>query len=611
MKAFLILIGIISLLLMILLSFDKTRNLQEAFGVLPTANQSSYISSDIPGAVTANPTIAKPAGKEVIDAKDTVRTFLNLCLNTGNQINVTDKQKFLNLKYRAPIFMNELTALEGNPDIVNASHFYDTWNNYKQAIQSLKQKSVTEGFIATVNSITQDAANLLDAISIFEETYAAKDTQQINLANDRNFVNDLHTTAERNSVNMRSSSLPTDTAFAQRVQMQTADYQRGLLILTPLPNKTTISVGSSGSATTDTITLQGVKDLITNIQAEQIRLNNLRSSDPTTQTRIRLLDQLLVDLQDIVNKVETKRINESEIPINASSASNFMAQYKGSDTLPYLMEQTGTTDSSLSTQTSAFSRPHAFTGGTDVTSVPTVDESMLPTDVLKYLSNLKWSMKIKIHNDPGIAYRERTMDRIKELEQRIAAYAYNDIPIPNVLQYAFKRELETLSNSITDDYYASDEMPNSYSENPVQTNIWSDNTRMPRDERINALTDYNPFSEKDASNSDAIYRPGFVMTDETIKRRGSASVFDDSIVGGSDYKQRSTDLCRQIKSAQLGEPATFGCIENQNEVSASYSWKGNFDMICNRLGDTWGGWYPEMFGCSKYDPTMKYDGASF
>jgi hypothetical protein len=613
MKPFLILIGIIILLLMILLSLDKTRNLQEAFGVLPVSNQSSYISSDIPGAVTTNPTIAKPTNKEIIDAKDTLRTFSDLCQTNGNQISVTDKQTFLNLKYRAPIFMNELNALEANPDIIDASHFYTTWNNYKQAIQILKQKPIVEGFAVTANSIKQDAANLLDAISIFEETYAAKDIEKINLANDRNFVNDLHASAERNSVNIRRSSLPTDTALAQRIQLQTADYQRGLLILNGLPNKVLTNNTSSGSATNDKITLQGIKDLIANIQAEQLRLDNLRSSDPNTLTRIRLLEQLLADLRKIVQKVESNEMNESEIPIKASDATNFLAQYKNTDTLPYLMEQSGTTDSSFLGESNAFAQPHNFTSGTEVTSVPTLGSGgpMIPAELLKYLSNMKWTMKIKIHNDPGIAYRERTMNRIKELEQRIAAYAYNDIPIPKVLQFAFKRELEALSNSITDDYAASDEMPTSYTENPVQTYMWSDNTRMPADERLNNLADYNPFSRKDNSNPDAMYRPGFIMNDETIKRRGSASAFDDSVVGGPDYKQRSKDLCRQIKSAQLGEPTTFGCIENQDEVSASYSWKGNFQMICNRLGDTWGGWYPEMFGCPKYDPTMKYDGANF
>jgi hypothetical protein len=96
------------------------------------------------------------------------------------------------------------------------------------------------------------------------------------------------------------------------------------------------------------------------------------------------------------------------------------------------------------------------------------------------------------------------------------------------------------------------------------------------------------------------------MNDEQIKRRGSASAFDDSLVGGADYKKRSQELCRQVRGANLGDPQQFGCISNPDAVGPDYSWKGNFTMVCNRLGDTWGGWYPEMFGCPKYDPTQKF-----
>jgi hypothetical protein len=98
------------------------------------------------------------------------------------------------------------------------------------------------------------------------------------------------------------------------------------------------------------------------------------------------------------------------------------------------------------------------------------------------------------------------------------------------------------------------------------------------------------------------------MNDDTIARRASASAFDPSTVGGPDFKKRSLELCNQIQGAQLGDPANFGCIKNPSEVSSEYSWKGNYQMVCNRIGDTWGAWYPEMFGCPKYDPTAKFQG---
>jgi hypothetical protein len=83
-----------------------------------------------------------------------------------------------------------------------------------------------------------------------------------------------------------------------------------------------------------------------------------------------------------------------------------------------------------------------------------------------------------------------------------------------------------------------------------------------------------------------------------IQNRASAASFDPSLVGGLDYKQRVQSMCSQIGAANIGAPAQFGCID-PSSVSASYSWKGNYEMVCSRLGNIWGGWYPEMFGCLK------------
>ncbi len=608
MKQFLFISGIILILLMILMFLDKNKSLQEAFGTLPSASQSSYLSSDIPGATTTNPTVAKPSDKEIIDARDIVYQFMDLCKNV--KVSITDKQKYQNLQNAAPIFLNELSALRNNPDIVNASTFYTKRNSYKSAVESLKQKPLFEGF--ATNSIQEDVANLLDAIAIFEDEYTRADISKISYTNDKNFVNDLHAKAEGTSTRMKKSSLPPDPAFAAKVQQETSDYQRGFFILSQLPSKPDAPVQTgTGTNNTDTITLDGLKSLIANIQAEQLRLENLRSSDSTTLARISTLESLLVDLRDYVGKVERDEIKLQDVPIKASDAQTFLAQFKSSDTLPYLIEESGTTETSKDSSPANF-----YNTTSSKTEVPQVSSEqvqgmpMIPTNVLQYLKNLEWTFEIKVHNNPEIGHRERIMDRIKELEQRIAAYAYNDVPIPYSLQNAFRKELQYLTNSMQNS------VEPSYS--PENNSLYTENTRIADDIRDNEEYDnselfetYNPYMNTSTSNEDAMIRPGFVMTDETIKRRGSASAFDESIVGGADYKQRSRDLCRQIKSAQLGDPANFGCIENQDEVSSSYSWKGNFKMVCNRLGDTWGSWYPEMFGCPTYDSTARYKGSQF
>ena len=103
---------------------------------------------------------------------------------------------------------------------------------------------------------------------------------------------------------------------------------------------------------------------------------------------------------------------------------------------------------------------------------------------------------------------------------------------------------------------------------------------------------------------DSMMRPGFQMNDDSLAQRASASAFDPSTVGGPNWKKRAQELCEQVGSAGLAPPGNFGCIEDDSTVSKDYSWKGNYEMVCNRLGDTWGGWYPEMMGCPP--PTNKF-----
>jgi hypothetical protein len=83
-----------------------------------------------------------------------------------------------------------------------------------------------------------------------------------------------------------------------------------------------------------------------------------------------------------------------------------------------------------------------------------------------------------------------------------------------------------------------------------------------------------------------------------FQNRSSNASFNPSVVGTLNYKERAKNLCGQISGTNLGDPAEFGCIQDQESVGGDYSWKGNFEMVCARLQNTWGGWYPEMLGCS-------------
>jgi hypothetical protein len=108
-----------------------------------------------------------------------------------------------------------------------------------------------------------------------------------------------------------------------------------------------------------------------------------------------------------------------------------------------------------------------------------------------------------------------------------------------------------------------------------------------------------------AASNDWLSRPGYEPTNDVIQTRASASSFDTSQVGGPDYFKRAQFLCNQIRDAGLGDPKEFGCLSPEVLVSPEYSWKGNYTMVCSRLGTVWGGWYPEMFGCPKVETSTR------
>lgn len=534
-------IGIVLIILsMILIIGIYVRNqravLKESFGDVPAATQSSYLPKDMPGATTADPTVAMPTDKEVIDARDLIEVF-QIFYNR-----VPEKQsQFQKLQEGVPAFLKTLDTLQAAPESLlpeDTHAFYTTVNAYKAAVQTLKQAPTIEGF-------------------------------------------------------------------------QTSTMQKK-----PVPVKSMPIMPTQAGTNPNVLSLQDMRNLIKKIEEEKIRLENLRSTSATTIARISQLEKLGADVRDIYEKVERKQMKLEDVPIKPADAAAFLQQLKMGGAVPALLKP----------KAANVTTP-AMTGLQQLTQIATQGPMQASSggsmqanqDMYDYLKRLQWSFEIKVKHDPGIAHREFMVKKLEELERRIAAYTYSETPIPQSMQNAFTKELLSLSNMLRTNYGSGEEST------PWNSRLVPYNTRMEPDSRADFPTlqsiekasgkegtGYNPFADKGGKassvNADAMRRPGFVMTDDTIQHRNSAASFNESNVGGLNYKERAKDLCRQIRSSQLGDPVNFGCIENPDAVSASYSWKGNFEMVCNRLGDTWGAWYPSMFGCKPYDPTAKYKG---
>jgi hypothetical protein len=63
-----------------------------------------------------------------------------------------------------------------------------------------------------------------------------------------------------------------------------------------------------------------------------------------------------------------------------------------------------------------------------------------------------------------------------------------------------------------------------------------------------------------------------------------------------DWKQKSADICDQIKKREM-DPYEFGCMKDTTVVSENFSYRGYAKMICSRLATHYDPSVPELCGC--------------
>ena len=378
------------------------------------------------------------------------------------------------------------------------------------------------------------------------------------------------------------------------------------------------------------LTLQDLQKAAQRIHQEINHLSLLRSSDATLKARITQLQKLQSDVEDLISKVQRGTLKTKDIPITHDALTAFLKALGTSQALPPLITPQPLAKKDIPMATKGTASPPAGTQAVQ--------------NLLQNAQYLKWNLQVNLEFNPDVAQRGEMMKRLQATEDRLMALAVSETPIPKEVYVQYMDELKTLQTMLspgdarrappidlpsshatrTDMGFTSPDYPSSAqlyaAEHPASHphghphgHSKSHSRSHPRGSDPSAQYDGEDddrsvhFPGADPS-SDTQIRPGFNMDDATIARRASSSAYDPAAIGGADYKKRAQELCKQVQGAQLGEPSDFGCIANPNEVSSTYSWKGSYQMVCNRIGDTWGGWYPEMFGCPKYDPTAKFKG---
>jgi hypothetical protein len=86
--------------------------------------------------------------------------------------------------------------------------------------------------------------------------------------------------------------------------------------------------------------------------------------------------------------------------------------------------------------------------------------------------------------------------------------------------------------------------------------------------------------------------------DQTIQQLSGSSpaAAGSKKSAGYDWKSMAKSIRENIQKMSLS-PADFGCIEDANEVSKDFSWRGHCKMVCSRLATHYDPGIPAQVGC--------------
>ena len=360
--------------------------------------------------------------------------------------------------------------------------------------------------------------------------------------------------------------------------------------------------GSPPPKDPEVITLAQLNGLSTRITAAILVLTNLASSDVVTG-RINALGLLKANVEEYIAKVRGNFMDIKDVPITPTAATAFLdALDDRTKALPTLIDPSGANNAASS-------------------NVESNSAAVLQSLVQSFQTILA-NVKFQATYDPATAQNAAVMARMQALEEKLFAYANSSTPLPPAILDAVKQELAVLASIVKPTSSAppgpaagATQLPQTYASLTQSAEGFSAPYVPSAAALASASGSQGPVGSagnqragNQGANSQGPFQnpmtfPG--LTSAQIASRGSAAAFDESTVGGYDYRGRTIELCRQLK-AEYGDNGTFGCIEDPRNVSAEYSWKGNYLSVCNRLGVVWGSQAGEKYGCPPFDPNRKF-----
>jgi len=290
-----------------------------------------------------------------------------------------------------------------------------------------------------------------------------------------------------------------------------------------------------------------LKTLQTKISSFIVFLQNSGTVDAIITQRVNVLKFLLSQVTDIITKVETGKIRETEIPILYNDYVKFLPYVNTDDpttnmnnTLPYLLNATGAS----SALTNLF--PYYFGGD--------LSGAQLARELFdKYAKN----MFTDVGYDLNIKLNKKSDSERKVAEEVARALANGTLGKGANVQF--------------------EEEDTGGSEGAAPTTVSGMYNRI-----IQALTGIK--TGHTTSSGDA----GSSLV--------SKSTTSSAPPGHFDWKFKASEICEQITKRGLNA-YDYGCLNNPDDVSENFSYRGYTKMICNRLGTNYDPGIPTLCGC--------------
>jgi hypothetical protein len=308
--------------------------------------------------------------------------------------------------------------------------------------------------------------------------------------------------------------------------------------------------GSDGSGSGRKITLAELKTLQVNISAFITQLQNSGTVNAVINQRINVLNIILRQVMDYQTQVETGKMKASDIPITYKDYKAFLPFVDINDPttnmnnpLPHLLNATGAS-ASLS---NLF--PFFFSG--DISGAQLARELFE-----KYAKNLFTD----VGYDVNVKLNKKSDSERKVAEEVAKALANGTLGKNSKLAF---------DNDGDEDGDTNGKAPNSTVSGMFNS-------------IIQAITGKNPAEDQAAGSGNSSVK---VTTNSP-----------PSAPGHFNWKDRSKEICEQVKKRGLNA-YDYGCLNNPDDVSDNFSYRGYARMVCARLETNYDPSIPGLCGC--------------